>query len=170
MLQVLKYPNPILRRGGKPVSSFDAELARIADQMFEAMYEFDGVGLAAPQVGLELRLLVLNPSGDKKQHDQALALCNPRVLSKKQPEWGEEGCLSFPGIYAELERPRDIVVAFQDLTGAAREQAFTGFLSRIIQHEIDHLDGILFIDRMTAADKLRVRPKLIDLETRYKAG
>jgi peptide deformylase len=168
-MQIVRYPDPILRLGGKPVERFDAELARTARAMFDVMYELRGVGLAAPQVGLALRLLVLNPTGERKSADQELVLVNPRIEQRRDPEFGEEGCLSFPGIYAEVERAREAVVAWQDLDGREHRETLSGFLARIVQHETDHLDGVLFVDRLSPIDKLRVRPHLQELERRFKA-
>jgi peptide deformylase len=169
MLEIVKYPNPVLRRGGRTVTAFDAELARTAERMFEAMYQYDGVGLAAPQVALDLKLLVLNPAGSVQEHDQAMVLLNPRIVTRKKLEWGEEGCLSFPGIYAEIERHRDVVVEYHDLTGATRQLSASGFLARIVQHELDHLEGVLFIDRMSPAERIRVRARLLELEQAHTA-
>ena len=169
-MQIRIYPDPVLRRGGARVISFDRELADTAARMFEAMYEFEGVGLAAPQVGIELELLVLNPAGSAQDRSGELVLVNPTVRSKKKMDWGEEGCLSFPGIYAEIERHQEVVLAYQDLEGAEQELAAEGFLARIILHEIDHLDGILFIDRFSAAEKIRAATKLAELEDRFKAS
>lgn len=167
-MQVLVYPDPILRRGGKAVTAFDADLRALAAKMFEAMYEEGGVGLAAPQVGIEVKLLVLNPSGDKKDTAGELVLCNPKITKKKGREFGEEGCLSFPGIHAEVERWVDIAITYQDLDGVEQTLTANGWLARIIQHEMDHLDGVFFVDRLTASDKLRVKPRLQELEAEYQ--
>jgi peptide deformylase len=169
-MEVVVYPDPALRRGGRKVEAFDASLARLADEMFVAMYAQRGVGLAAPQVAIEQALLVLNPTGDRDDADQALAMVNPEVVSKKGKEWGEEGCLSFPGIYAEVERAQAIVVGYQDLAGAQKELRADGFLARVIQHEMDHIGGVLFVDRLSSVEKLRVKPLLAEMERRYKAG
>lgn len=168
-MEVLIYPDPVLRRGGQPVTTFDADLRKVAAEMLEAMYEEGGVGLAAPQVGIERKLLVLNPTGDAGDRQGELVLCNPRITRKKGREYGEEGCLSFPGIQAEVERWIDITVGYHDLDG--REQTLTAseWLARIVQHELDHLEGVLFTDRLTAADKLRVKAQLLELEERFRA-
>lgn len=166
-LDVVVYPDPVLRRGGKTVTVFDQQLRELAARMFEAMYAEGGVGLAAPQVGIEQKLLVLNPAGSKDDRSGELVLLNPRITKKKAREFGEEGCLSFPGIYAEVERFVDITVTFQDLDGREQTLQASSWLARIIQHELDHLDGVLFVDRLTAADKLRVRGKLEELEQRF---
>lgn len=166
-LEVRVYPDPVLRRGGKPVTSFDLELRATAARMMTAMYDEVGVGLAAPQVGIEQKLLVLNPTGSKQDRDQELALINPKITRKKGREFDEEGCLSFPGIQADVERWIEITVTYQDLDGKEQTLKATDLLARIIQHELDHLEGVLFVDRLSAADKLRVRSKLDELEERY---
>jgi peptide deformylase len=168
-MDIVVYPDPVLRRGGKEITSFDAPLRELAERMLEAMYAEGGVGLAAPQVGIEHRLLVLNPSGDRKDRSGELVMVNARITSRKGSEWGEEGCLSFPGIYAEVERYLKITVSYQDLDGKPQELMSEGWLARIIQHEMDHLTGVLFVDRLSAADKIRVRSKLEELEKRYRA-
>lgn len=168
-MHVLVYPDPVLRRGGKPITSFDADLRKLAEAMMEAMYEEGGVGLAAPQVGIEQKLLVLNPAGDKKDRSGEKVLCNPRLTKKKGREFGEEGCLSFPGIQAEVERWVDITLTYQDLDGKEQTLTANGWLARILQHEMDHLEGVFFVDRLTASDKLRVKPKLQELEAEFKA-
>jgi len=166
-LDVVVYPDPVLRRGGQPVTTFDQALRDLAARMFEAMYAEGGVGLAAPQVAIEQKLLVLNPKGSKDDRSGELALVNPRLTRKKGRAFGEEGCLSFPGIYAEVERWVDITISYQDLDGKEQTLQATDWLSRIIQHELDHLDGVLFVDRLTPADKLRVRGKLDELQERF---
>jgi peptide deformylase len=167
-LEVVVYPDPILRRGGAAVTQFDASLRELADRMLEAMYAEGGVGLAAPQVAVGHKLLVLNPSGDRNDRTGELVLLNPKITRKKGRAFGEEGCLSFPGIHADVERWVDITVDYQDLDGKAQTLPCSGWLARIVQHELDHLDGVLFVDRLTPADKLRVRSKLDELEQRYQ--
>ena len=169
-MEVLIYPDPVLRRGGQPITEFGQALRETADRMMEAMYEEGGVGLAAPQVGIELKLLVLNPSGNKDDRSGERVLCNPRIVRKKGREFEEEGCLSFPGIHAEVERWVELTVAYQDLEG--KEQTLKceePWLARIVQHEIDHLEGVFFTDRLTAGEKLRVKAKLLELEEDYRA-
>jgi len=168
-MEVLIYPDPVLRRGGQPITEFGPALRELADRMIEAMYEEGGVGLAAPQVGIEQKLLVLNPSGSKDDRSGELVICNPRIVRKKGREFGEEGCLSFPGIHAEVERWVDITVAYQDLDGREQTLKCDTWLARIVQHEIDHLEGVFFVDRLTATEKLRVKPQLAKLEEEYAA-
>ena len=165
-MQVVVYPDPVLRRGGKEVTEFTPDLKALADRMFATMYEEGGVGLAAPQVAIELKLLVLNPEGNTKDRSGERVLCNPKITRKKGREWGEEGCLSFPGIHAEVERWLKITVTYRDLDGTEQSLDTEGWLARIIQHEMDHLDGVLFVDRLSPADRLRVRGTLAELESR----
>ena len=169
-MQIVKYPDPILRRTAEKVTTFDSGLEKIARQMLDTMYTLRGVGLAAPQVGLTTALLVLNPTGDPTDTEEELVLVNPEIVSRKRLEWGEEGCLSFPDIHADIERHRDIELRYMDLRGEAREMLASEFLARVILHEIDHLQGILFIDRLSPADKIRLRGKLQDMERMYRTG
>jgi peptide deformylase len=167
-MDVLIYPDPILRHGGKPITEFGEELQGLADRMIEAMYVEGGVGLAAPQVGIEQKLLVLNPSGSKDDRSGELVICNPKIVRKKKKEFGEEGCLSFPGIQADVERAVEITVVYQDINGEEQSLKCDGWLARIVQHEIDHLEGVFFVDRLTSGEKLRVKSQLLELESQYK--
>ena len=169
-MEIVKYPDPVLRRGGQPITAFDDKLAETAKAMIDAMYDHGGVGLAAPQVGLEISLLVLNPTGDRGDDAEEMVLVNPKIISRKHLEWGDEGCLSFPGIYAEVERHRDIVISYQDLQGEEKTMKATEFLARVIQHEMDHIDGVLFVDRLSPVDKLRVKPQLVEMELAYQTA
>ena len=169
-MQVLVYPNPLLRRGGIEVARFDAQLIETARAMFTAMYAERGVGLAAPQVGLNLQLLVLNPTGDPAHPEEEKILVNPKLDTQKGREWGEEGCLSFPGIYGEVERATSIAVTYLDQRGAAQKASYQDFLARIVLHEMDHLRGVLFVDRFSPTDKVRIRPRLAEMERRFGAS
>ncbi|MCA8950492.1 MAG: peptide deformylase [Planctomycetes bacterium] len=168
-MEIRVYPDPVLRRGGQTVTEFGPELERTAAEMMAAMYEEGGVGLAAPQVGIEQKLLVLNPTGSKDDRSGELVLLNPKITRKKGREYDEEGCLSFPGIQAEVERWIDITITYTDLQGQEQTMKAEGWLARIIQHELDHLEGVLFVDRLTPVDKLRVKSQLAELEDRYKS-
>lgn len=161
------YPDPVLRKEAQPVATFDAHLAEIVAGMFDRMRASKGVGLAAPQVGLPLRILVLNPTGELQDD---LALINVRVLDRSGPlTLFEEGCLSFPDIYAEIKRPDRCRVEAYTLEGERFERDFEGFSSRIVQHEYDHLEGVLLVDRMSPADKARHRAALSDLVERHRS-
>lgn len=159
---VVRYPDPVLRRLAQPVTEFGPELKRTADAMLQRMIASKGVGLAAPQVGLSTRILVLNPKGERGPDD--LVLVNPTIVTRNgEDTWYEEGCLSFPGIYAEVKRPDRCTIRWQDVEGNPLEREFDDFTSRIIQHEFDHLEGVLLVDRMSPADRLRHRAALQDL-------
>lgn len=162
------YPQPVLRKVAEPVEAFDDELARIVEGMVARMRESNGVGLAAPQVGLKQRILVLNHTGEPEDD---LTLINPTLVEKSGPRTKlEEGCLSFPEIYAEIERPERCKVEAFDIQGNPISGGYEGFVSRIIQHEYDHLEGVLLVDRMSPADKLKNKPALEDLIEAYKAA
>ena len=160
------YPEPVLRKVAQPIQAFDAELQATVSAMFERMSASSGVGLAAPQVGLNQRILVLNPSGEPADD---LALINVTILERSGSLTSfEEGCLSFPNIYAEVKRPERCKISYFDVAGAQHEREFDGFVSRIIQHEYDHLEGVLLVDRMSPADKARHRAALSALVERYR--
>jgi peptide deformylase len=167
-----RYPEPVLRKVAEPVEAFDAELAETVRAMFELMYRSQGVGLAAPQVGLRKRILVLDPAGDPEEADsKPLVLINPALVELSGPQTVfEEGCLSFPGIFAEVRRPERCRVRAWGLDGQPFEAEYDGFTSRIVQHEYDHLEGVLLVDRMSPADKQRHKAALGELVERYKAA
>ncbi len=168
---VTLYPEPVLRKEAAPVETFDDDLAGIVEAMYRRMYESKGVGLAAPQVGLAQRILVINPSGEVDDKAEELALVNPTIVERFGEEMVyEEGCLSFPGIYAEVKRPDKCRVEAQNVHGEKLELEFEGFTSRVIQHEYDHLQGVLLVDRMSATDKLKHRTALAELVGNYKAS
>lgn len=166
--EVVLYPDPILRRTADPIGRFDDALRDLVQAMFARMKKSNGVGLAAPQVGLRQRILVLNPTGDTGDD---LALVNPTILARAgQKVAYDEGCLSFPGIFAEIVRPDRCTVKAFDPHGNPIETEFEGFTSRIIQHEYDHLEGVLLVDRMTPAEKQKHKSALEDLVSRYQRG
>lgn len=146
-LNILEFPDPRLRTKAQPVSVFDAALKQLVADMFETMYAAPGVGLAATQVDVHRQLLVADMS---ENSDQPLVLINPRVLEKSGEQVYQEGCLSFPGIYADVERALRIKVAAQDVDGQPFEREFEGPLAVCIQHEMDHLIGKLFVDHLSA--------------------
>lgn len=167
-LQLTLYPDPLLRKTAEPVATFDEELERFVRAMLATMEKSQGVGLAAPQVGRRVRVLVLNETG---KAEDALALVNPEILERSGPETlFDEGCLSFPGIYAEVRRPDRCRVKAFDPAGNPLELEFAGFQSRIVQHEYDHLEGVLLVDRMSPADKHKNKAALEELVDRYRKG
>ena len=168
--EVVQFPDPRLKKVAESIGTTTDELRELARDMIDVMYDEPGIGLAAPQVGLGMSLLVLNPTGEPSDTSEELILVNPEITSRKTLEWDEEGCLSFPGIYAEIERHRDIELRYRDLTGETREIPSSEFQARVIQHEMDHLLGVLFVDRLTPGDKIRLRGKLQEMERVYRAN
>ncbi|HED66415.1 MAG TPA: peptide deformylase [Planctomycetes bacterium] len=165
-LRVTLYPEPVLRRRAEPYEAFDEALAALVQSMFERMYASKGVGLAAPQVGVGKRLLVANHTGESEDE---LVLVNPTLKETFGTKTTfEEGCLSFPGIYAEVVRPESCTVEAFDVEGNAKTYTFHGFQSRVIQHEYDHLEGVLLVDRMSPADKQRHKGALGELVEAYR--
>jgi peptide deformylase len=149
ILTIRKYPDPILSQPGEPVTEFNAELRKVVADMFETTYASQGIGLAAPQVGVSKRLTVIDLSMGKKPEDK-LVLINPEIISSEGKLYEEEGCLSFPDIREKVVRAAKVRIRAQDEHGKWFEMDGEELLSRCFQHEIDHLDGILFLFRMSA--------------------
>jgi peptide deformylase len=145
---IVKFPDPILQQPAEPVTVFDAELRKLVDDMFTSMYDAQGIGLAAPQIGISKRLTVIDLSFQKKPEDK-IVLINPEVIEIKGKQVEEEGCLSLPEIRDRVARAAEVKVRAQDAEGKPFEVEGTELLARAIQHEIDHLDGILFIFRLS---------------------
>src|SRR5208337_2953805 len=149
ILKIVKYPDPILARPGEPVTEFDAELRKLIADMFETTYAEQGIGLAAPQVGVSKRLATIDISMGKNPKDK-LVLINPEIIFREGKQYGEEGCLSFPEIREKVVRAAKVRVRAQDERGKWFEMDGDDLLARCFQHEIDHVDGMLFIFRMSA--------------------
>jgi peptide deformylase len=149
ILTIVKYPEPVLSQPGEPVNEFNAELRKLVADMFETMYASQGIGLAAPQVGVSKRVTVIDLSMGKKPEDK-MVLINPEIISSDGRLYEEEGCLSFPEIREKIVRAANVRIRAQDVNGKWFEMDGEELLSRAFQHEIDHLDGILFITRMSA--------------------
>lgn len=156
-LEILEIPDPRLRTVAKPVDAFDDELARLVDDMIETMYDAQGIGLAATQVNRHRRLLVLDVSDAQ---DTPRVYINPRILETEGTETCEEGCLSVPGIYAEVSRAEKVRVSAQNLDGSTFEEDLDGMHAICLQHEIDHLDGKLFVDYLSPLKRRMVTKKL----------
>ncbi len=146
--EVVKYPDPVLARLGDPVTDFGPELKQFVEEMFESMYEAQGIGLAAPQISVSKRMAVIDVSFKKNPGDR-LALINPSIVEQRGKQVEEEGCLSLPDIREKVQRAAWVKVRAQDVTGKWFEVEGEELLSRALQHEIDHLDGVLFIDRIS---------------------
>jgi len=156
-LKILEFPDPRLRTRATPVEAVDDALRRLIGDMFETMYDAPGIGLAATQVDVHKRLLVADVSTDKSG---PYVLINPEILEKDGVTVTDEGCLSVPGYYEPVERAEHIRVRFLDRDGVEQEMEAGGLLAVCIQHEIDHLDGKLFVDYLSEAKRLRIRKKL----------
>ncbi len=157
ILPILHYPDPRLRNKAAPVAKVDGKLRALIDDMFETMYQAPGIGLAAPQVDVALRVLVIDIS---EQRNAPLCLINPEILHMDGVEQTEEGCLSVPGIYEPVQRAKYIKVRALDRNGASFEMEADELLAVCIQHEIDHLDGKLFVDYLSELKRQRLRKKL----------
>ena len=166
-MQIVHYPHPTLRHKSKPVKRVDAELRAMIAEMFELMYQFNGVGLAANQVDLPLRLFIVNTAG-KPDDGEEMVFINPVLSKPKANEEAEEGCLSLPGIYGNVRRPKQIRVSAYNLKGEEINADLTGLLSRVVQHETDHLDGVMFFDRMTDAARQPIEEQLEEFEVAFK--
>lgn len=157
ILDILHYPDPRLRNKAQPVKRVDGALRKLVDDMFETMYEAPGIGLAATQVNVDKRVLVIDVSDDK---DQPLCLINPEILEQVGVESTDEGCLSVPGVFETVKRAEHVKVRALDRGGEIFEMEAEGLLAVCIQHEIDHLDGKLFVDYLSSLKRQRIRKKL----------
>ena len=166
-MKIIHYPHPTLRHTSKPVRRVDAELRTAVAEMFELMYEARGIGLAANQVDLPYRLFVINITADPKESDEEHVFINPVLSHPKGSATAEEGCLSLPGLYAEVTRPASIQVSAYGLEGQAFDARVEGLLARAIQHETDHLDGVLFFDKLSETEALDVRGALEEFEADF---
>jgi peptide deformylase len=163
LLKIFHYPEPVLLTVGKPVSEFDADLKNLVENMFETMYQAGGVGLAAPQVGKSERLFVMDCSGGNDAA-QKIALINPEIIAQEGEQIGEEGCLSFPGIYTKVQRELRVIVRAQNVSGETFELDGTDLTARCVLHETDHCDGIVFLDRMTILKREMAKRKIKRLQ------
>lgn len=167
-MRIVKYPHPTLRHKSKPLRRVDRELVTIVRQMFDLMYEHRGVGLAANQVDLPYRLFVINTESEEADKDGELVFINPVITQRKGMAEQDEGCLSFPEIYAPVRRPEKVTITAYNLAGEEVTHNFDGLLARAVQHEFDHLDGVLFIDRLTPSGRLKIKEALSDLERQFE--
>ncbi|XP_004306350.1 PREDICTED: peptide deformylase 1B, chloroplastic/mitochondrial [Fragaria vesca subsp. vesca] len=167
-LEIVEYPDPILRAKNKRLDTFDDNLKKLVEEMFDIMYRTDGIGLSAPQVGINVQLMVFNPVGERGEGEE-IVLVNPRVSRYSQKtRLFNEGCLSFPGIYADVQRPESVKIDARDISGARFTVNLSGLPARVFQHEFDHLQGILFFDRMTEGVLESISEQLQALEKKYE--
>ena len=165
-LSILEYPDPRLRTRARPVESFDAALERLVDDMFETMYAAPGIGLAATQVDVHQRVVVIDVSDERNEPQ---VFINPEILAREGEGTTEEGCLSVPGIFDDIKRAANVRVRAQDKHGAVFERDLTGTLAVCLQHEMDHLEGRLFVDYLSDLKRERIRKKL-DRERKERAS
>ena len=165
LLEILEFPDERLRKKALPVAEVDRAIQQLVDDMLETMYEAPGVGLAATQVNVQKRIIVIDVSEDK---DQPLCLINPEILDKAGSEESEEGCLSVPGIFEKVQRAEKVKVRALDRQGKPFEIDADGLLAVCIQHEIDHLDGKLFVDYLSPLKRQRIKKKLLKSQRQNK--
>ena len=163
---IVKYPDPILQQVAEPVATFDKELEQLVEDMFESMYDAHGIGLAAPQIGVKKRITVIDLSNKAKAEDK-LVLINPEIIYREGKQFSEEGCLSLPEIREKVTRAQKVKVRAQNVKGEWFELEGEELLSRCFQHEIDHLDGVLFLFRVSALKRDLLLRKIRKLQ---KAG
>jgi peptide deformylase len=185
ILPIVAYGDPVLRKIAQPIQQDSLDLKKLADDMFETMYAAAGVGLAAPQVGLNIRIFVVDGTvlneddPDHEDFDPSLVdfkkvFINAQILEEDGDEWPyEEGCLSIPGIRADVYRPETVTIRYRDLDWNEHTEQYEGMAARIIQHEYDHIDGVLFTDHLTALKKQLIKKKLTkitkgDVEVDYR--
>jgi peptide deformylase len=162
---ILIHPDPRLKKVADPVTDFSDDLRRVAEDMLETMYDAPGIGLAGPQIGLMKRLIVLDCVKDREAPPRPLVMANPEITWASEERRGyEEGCLSIPEQYAEVTRPAEVTVRWQDVTGAVQEEQFSGLWATCVQHEIDHLNGKLFIDYLTPLKRQLITRKMEKLK------
>jgi peptide deformylase len=167
-MQIVQYPHPALRYKSVPITEISLELRDIVRQMFDLMYAAEGIGLAANQVALPYRLFILNLTGKREEPDQEHVFINPEIVKRKGTQEAEEGCLSFPKLYGKIRRADEIVVEAFDLDGQGFELTVDDLASRAIQHETDHLDGKLFIDRLSESDLREMQSKITDFDALFR--
>lgn len=163
-MKILHYPHPLLLRRTQKVDEIGGNLAEIAQRMFAIMYEANGLGLSANQAGLDLRMCVINAT--RKPEDE-IVMINPEIVARSGSQNGEEGCLSFPNVFGKIARNREVTVEFHDLKGKLRVLQAIDLMARVCQHEIDHLDGVVFVVRMSAGDRTVNLGRLKEMESNF---
>ena len=167
-MEIVKYGHPALRWKAKELTELTPDFKATVRAMFDLMYEARGIGLAATQVGLPYRFFVVNTTADPKETEEELVFINPEIIRKKGNLEGEEGCLSLPELYGQVARAEEIVLEAYDVKGEGFEMECSEILARVIQHENDHLDGVLFIDRMKSEEVEEIQANIDDLEMQFR--
>ena len=160
--KILHYPEPLLKQKSEAVSEFNDELRQLAQDMAETMYDAPGVGLAAPQVGVLKRMVVIDCSASEEPNDLIVAV-NPEIVASEGDSVEEEGCLSVPGFWANVKRFETVTLRYQDVEGNSHERTADGLLGICMQHELDHLEGILFVDRLSPLKRSLFRKKYMKM-------
>ena len=166
LIPILKYGSPELRQVSETITDFGDELRKIAENMLESMYGSSGVGLAAPQIGVNIRLITIDTSNGENK-EGALVICNPEIIHSEGKQVGEEGCLSFPTFCENVTRPQKVKVKWQNLEGEELQMEAEGLMARAFCHEIDHLNGVLIIDHLSSLKRNLIKNKIKKLA---KAG
>ncbi len=167
-MKIVHYPHPALRHAGRPVTSVDKKLRLQVGEMIDLMYEARGLALAAPQVALPYQLLVMNITGDASQKEREEVFLNPVIVERKGSIDDEEGCLSFPGLYQKVRRAKSVKIQAYNLKGELVERVATDLEARAWQHELDHLNGVLFIDKMGVIARLAARSTVKNFESDFR--
>lgn len=167
-MEIVLYPHPALRWKSQPIREINDEVRKVVREMFGLMYEAKGIGLAANQVGLPWQLFVLNLTGDPAETDEEHVFINPEIVRRKGSAEGEEGCLSLPKLYGDVRRAAEIVVEGFDLEGQGFEMTLDDLAARCVQHEVDHLQGIMFFERMTESARKEIEPVISDFVSLFQ--
>lgn len=167
-MEIVQYPHPALRWKSRDVTRIDHVLRDTVRQMFDLMYAAKGIGLAANQVALPLRLFIVNLSGEDADPEQELVFINPVITNRKGSVMGEEGCLSLPSLYADVRRAEDVVVEAYDLEGQPFRARLKELAARVVQHEADHIEGVVFLDRLEDSVRRELEPKIAEFELAFR--
>ena len=167
-LEIVHYPHPTLRYKSKPIARVDDNLRAVIQQMFPLMYDAHGIGLAANQIDISLRVFIINLAADPNEGEEHVFI-NPVISRAKGVDEKEEGCLSIPGVNGQVKRPETVRIEAYNLRGQLFEASLDGLFARAVQHELDHLDGVLFTDRLSETGKITVEPDLAELEIAFNS-
>jgi peptide deformylase len=167
-MKIVQYPHPALRFSARPLTAINERVRTQARQMLDLMYEAKGLGLASNQVGLPYQLIVINSTADPSNPQEEQIFINPVIIERKGAQEGEEGCLSFPDVFAKVRRAKTVTTKAYNLKGELVEVTCSDLKARLVQHEVDHLHGVLYIDKMGPIARLAVRSSLKELERKYK--
>ena len=156
-MKIVQYPHPALRTKARPVTALDGDIVKAANEMLELMYKHEGLGLAAPQVAIPYRVLVMNFAGDAERLDQEYVAINPVIIEQKGTIDDREGCLSFPEMFGKVRRSKSVKVQAYNLKGELYEMSASELPARVWQHEIDHLNGVLFLDKLGFVSRMNTK-------------